>query len=158
MKPKLITTLLLFALLLFKFINTDGQTDSSIEQKAIIHWLQKTAIPIKYVQAGNGFSDLQPLKKLLSDVRIVGLGEATHGTREFFQFKHRMFEFLVMELGFTVFTIESGYSGCQDINDYVLYGKGDLAISLASQGYTPWDTEEFTDMLKWMRAYNQSAS
>jgi erythromycin esterase len=157
MRPKLIPTLSLFALLFFKFNNIYSQTDNSAEQKATINWLQKTAIPIKYVQAGNGFTDLQPLKKIFSEVRIVGLGESTHGTREFFQFKHRLFEFLVMELGFTVFTIESGYSGCQDINDYVLYGKGDLKISLASQGYTPWDTEEFTDMLKWMRAYNQSA-
>jgi erythromycin esterase len=157
MKFKLITNLLLPTLLFFKFSIAYGQTDNSGEQKTIINWLQKTAIPIKYVQAGNGFADLQPLKKLFSEVQIVGLGEATHGTREFFQFKHRMFEFLVKEFGFTVFTIESGYSGCQDINDYILYGKGDLVMSLASQGYTPWDTEEFTDMLKWMRAYNQSA-
>ena len=157
MKFKVITTLLLFALLFLRVDNAHSQTDINGEQKIIIDWLQKTAIPIKYVHAGEGFTDLLPLKKIFSNVQIVGLGEATHGTREFFQFKHRMFEFLVKELGFTVFTMESSYSGCLDINDYVLYGKGNLAISLASQGYTPWDTKEFTDMLNWMRGYNQSA-
>src|SRR5262245_66638939 len=48
-------------------------------------WLKKNAIPIKSVEAGNGFDDLQPLKRILADARVVGLGEATHGTREVFQ-------------------------------------------------------------------------
>ena len=33
---------------------------------------------------------MQPLKKVVGDARIVSIGEATHGMREFFQLKHRM--------------------------------------------------------------------
>jgi erythromycin esterase len=73
----------------------------------VIDWLKKNAIPIKSVEAGNGFADLQPLKRILADARVVGLGEATHGTREFFQFKRRMVEFLVREMNFNVFAIEA---------------------------------------------------
>src|SRR5689334_16326919 len=76
-----------------------AQTPSSrdtVEPKrdsGVTAWLKQHAITIKSVEAGNGFDDLQPLKRVLADVRVVGLGEATHGTREFFQFKHRMVEF-----------------------------------------------------------------
>jgi len=37
----------------------------------------------------------------------VSLGEATHGTRELFQLKHRLLEPCVSELGFTVLGIEN---------------------------------------------------
>lgn len=116
-------------------------------EEVIVGWLRQNAIPIQHVEAGNGFADLQPLKHILRDVRIVGLGEATHGTREFFQFKHRLLEFLVTEMDFNTFTLEASYSACQDINEYVLYGEGDRATVLSGQGYIPWDTEEFSEML-----------
>src|SRR5437764_1202565 len=41
-------------------------------------WIAANAIPLKTVEAGNGFADLEPLRKLVGDARIVALGEATH--------------------------------------------------------------------------------
>jgi erythromycin esterase len=154
-----IRTKIAFLLIIGLFLNFGqcyGQLIKDDETKSVVSWLKKTAIPINYIEAGHGFTDLQPLKKILKDVKIIGLGEASHGNREFFQFKHRMLEFLVKELGFTVFTIESSYAACQNINDYILNGKGDLATSLARQGYTPWDTEEMTEMINWLRNYNKT--
>jgi erythromycin esterase len=135
-------------------VQSDGQ--NAAQEKEVITWLQQNAIPIQHVEAGNGFSDLQPLKQILKDVKVVGLGETTHGTREIFQMKHRLLEFLVTEMGFNTFTIEASFSACQPINDYVLYGKGDSATVLTGQWYVVWDTEELSDMLDWLRAYNQS--
>ena len=129
--------------------------DTTNEQ-TIIQWLQQNIMRLHHVEAGNGFDDLQPLKTILKDVKIIGLGETTHGTREFFQLKHRLMEFLVTEMGFTVFTIEAGYASCQPINDYVLYGEGDRETVLTGQWYVVWDTEEMAAMLDWMRAYNQT--
>ena len=43
-------------------------------------WVRRTAIPLAAVEAGRGFDDMQPLKKIIGDARIVALGEATHGT------------------------------------------------------------------------------
>jgi len=122
--------------------------------EAVQRWLGAHAIPLKSVQAGAGFDDLRPLETTLRGVRLVGLGEATHGTREFFQFKHRMLEFLVERMGFRVFAIEASFAACETINDYVLAGKGDRAAALASQGFWTWDTHEVADMIDWMRAYN----
>ncbi len=126
--------------------------------KMVIGWLREKAIPIKHVEAGNGYSDLQPLKKVLKDVKVLGVGETTHGTREFFQFKHRLFEFLAAEMGYTVFTLEASYAACQPINDYILYGKADRATVLSGQGFVLWDTEEVSNMIDWMRTYNQNIS
>ena len=121
----------------------------------ISDWLKQNSIPIKYIEAGNSFSDLQPLKKTLQDAQVIGLGEATHGTHEFFTIKHRLLEFLVTEMDFTAFALESSFSDCEPINDYILTGKGNLATVLTNQKYTAWDTEEFSAMLDWMRNYNQ---
>ena len=121
----------------------------------MVSWLKENAIPIKTVEAGNGFGDLQPLKRVFKDVRFLALGEATHGTREFFQFKHRMLEFLVREMGFRVFAIEASYSACENINDYVMGRTDDGAKALDSQGFWTWNTEEVRAMMDWMREYNR---
>lgn len=126
------------------------------KQEAVIAELKANSITIKSVEAGNGFEDLQTLKRVFKDVRFVGLGEETHGTREFFQFKHRMLEFLVKEMGFRVFALEASYSACQTINDYVMDKMNDGAKALDSQGFWTWNTEEVRAMLDWMRTYNAS--
>ncbi|HTR31863.1 MAG TPA: erythromycin esterase family protein [Puia sp.] len=143
---------------LFYYQGCLAQTIDSAKIEIITDWLRNKAIPLHSVHSDSSLADLLPLKEVLKDVAIVGLGEATHGTREFFQFKHKMLEFLVKHLGFQYFTLESSYAACQNINDYVLNGKGNLAISLASQGYSPWDTREMTDMIEWMRAFNLTVS
>ncbi len=114
------------------------------------------AIRLDTVEAGNGFADMQPLKHAIGNARIVSLGEATHGTREFFQLKHRMLEFLATEMGFTIFSIEANMPEAYRLNDYVLYGRGDPKQLLKGMYFWTWDTEEVLDMILWMREFNQS--
>ncbi|MEA2602258.1 MAG: erythromycin esterase [Acidobacteriota bacterium] len=121
-----------------------------------VAWLRKKAIPFRTPEAGNGFADLQPLRKLIGDARIVSLGEDTHGTREFFQMKHRLVEFLASEMGFTLFAIEANMPEAYRMNDYVLTGKGDPRELLKGMYFWTWNTQEVLDMVEWMRAFNQS--
>lgn len=120
-------------------------------------WIRTNAIPLKTVEAGQGSDDLRPIGKIVGDARIVALGEATHGTREFFQLKHRMLEFLVREKGFTIFSIEASMPEAYRLNDYVLEGKGDPAVLLKGMYFWTWDTEEVLAMIRWMREYNRTA-
>src|SRR5512133_3429322 len=83
-------------------------TLSPAEDPAPVEWIRDHAIPLSTVVAGNGFADMQPLKQVVGNARVVSIGEATHGTREFFQIKHRMLEFLASEMGFTIFGLEAG--------------------------------------------------
>jgi erythromycin esterase-like protein len=121
-----------------------------------VQWIRQNAIPISTVEAGHGFKDLQPLKRVIQDARIVELGEATHGTREFFQLKHRMVELLASQMGFTIFSIEANMPEAYRLNDYVLHGNGDPKELLKGMYFWTWNTQEVLDMILWMRKFNQA--
>lgn len=122
----------------------------------IMDWIRSHAVRLKTPEAGNGFDDMRPLQALIGEARIVSLGEATHGSREFFQLKHRMLEFLASEMGFSIFSIEANMPEAYKLNDYVLEGKGDPAQLLRGMYFWTWDTEEVLAMIRWMREFNQS--
>ncbi|WP_309721080.1 erythromycin esterase family protein, partial [Armatimonas sp.] len=126
------------------------------KQDEIRRWLGRTAVPLRTVQNEGSFADLAPLKKLFQKAHVVGLGEATHGTREFFQFKHRMLAYLVKELGFTVFAMEAGVGGIRATNAYVTEGKGTLDDAMRGLGFMVWTTEEVAALLQWLREHNQT--
>jgi erythromycin esterase len=119
----------------------------------LFQWLRANALPIAGTKPTRPTSDLESLGTLLARARIVALGEATHGSREIFQLKHRLFEFLVIEMGFTTFGLEAGYADCLSINDYVL-GNDDTDPELALSTIWCWDVEELLDVVHWIREYN----
>lgn len=121
-----------------------------------VKWIAAHAVRLKTPEAGHGFDDMKPLKKIIGNARIVSLGEATHGTREFFQLKHRMLEFLASEMGFTIFSIEANMPEAYRLNDYVLNGTGDPAKLLKGMYFWTWDTQEVLEMIRWMREFNKS--
>ncbi|MGY5132034.1 erythromycin esterase family protein [Streptomyces nigrescens] len=87
---------------------------------------------------------------------MVGLGEATHGSHEFFTMKERVFRYLVEEKGFTTFALELSWSAGLQIDDYLQTGKGDARkIAEETLTNTPWDHEEFVSLIEWMRDYNR---
>ncbi|SHJ47544.1 erythromycin esterase family protein [Aquimarina spongiae] len=144
----------------FKVLSPKGHKALLASRKAkkdsVIYWLDEKSLSLNGVKAETGFSDLSYLKPILKDARIVGMGETSHGTREVFQMKHRMLEFLVKEMGFTLFGIEASHVGCKPINDYVLYGKGNSRDALSAQGFWVWNVESVIDMIEWMYRYNKT--
>lgn len=120
-------------------------------------WIRENAIPFASERAeSSSFDDLQPLKQLIGNARVVGMGEATHGTAEFFRMKHRLTEFLATELGFTLFSIEANMPESYRMNDYVMTGRGDPKEILRGMYFWTWNTQEVLDMVEWMRRFNQS--
>ncbi|MCG3137286.1 MAG: hypothetical protein HJJLKODD_01129 [Phycisphaerae bacterium] len=117
-------------------------------------WLKQHAVALKSVQAGQDFDDLQPLKKMIGNARIVALGEVTHGTKEIFQMKHRLVEYLVKEMGYTIFAIEANMPESYKMNDYVLSGAGDPREILNGMYFWTWNTREVLSMVEWMREFN----
>jgi erythromycin esterase-like protein len=119
-----------------------------------IAWLDEHAVPLAGCEAEHGFDDLAPLAAMIGDARIVGLGESTHGTREHFQMKHRLVEYLVEELGFSWFAIEASTPEAHRLDAYVLGGDGDPEALIRGMYFWTWTTEEVLAMVEWMRAYN----
>ena len=126
------------------------------EEVAVEQWIKINAIRLSTVHSGNGFADMEPLAKIVGNARIVALGEATHGTREFFQLKHRMIEFLATRMGFTIFAIEANMPEAYRLNDYIVNGKGDPGELLKGMYFWTWDTKEVLEMIEWMREFNRS--
>jgi hypothetical protein len=99
--------------------------------REVVDWVRAHATEVATAEPGRGTADLALLRALVGAARVVGLGEATHGTHEIFALKHRLVEWLVSDLGFTVFAIELGLAESFAIDDYVLGGPGDPERLLA---------------------------
>lgn len=122
-----------------------------------LSWLEAHAIPLTGTEAGTDLSDLEPLRQIVGDARIVALGEGTHGTAEFFRMKHRVVEFLVREMGFDAFAMEANWADTERMNEYVRTGQGDATHRLHNLRYWTWQTQEVLDLVHWMRAHNEAA-
>ncbi len=132
----------------------DSTTDAQTARRAAAD-LKRTAAPLATIEVGHTFYDLAPFGTAVGDARIVALGEATYGTREFFQIKHRLFEYLVLEKGFTVFAINANWPEAVSLDLYIKSGEGDPKALLTGMLW-PWNTEEALDVVKWMREFNQA--
>ena len=133
------------SVVLFKNFNT----------KNLSKKMKDNMIPIKTLESNNDFEDLAPLEEILKDKKIIGVGEATHGTKEFSQMKHRMFEFLVEKMGYRLFAIEDDFGICEEINKYVLYGDGN-GENLIKLLNIQWQTKEVENIIGWIRDYNEN--
>jgi len=90
--------------------------------------------------------------------KIVGLGEATHGTSEFFKAKHRIFKYLVENHDFKIFAFEADFGESILINEAIQNGNCDQIRELMNtkMHFWTWQTEEVEELLDWMCSYNKS--
>lgn len=91
------------------------------------------------------------------NVKIVGLGEATHGNAEFHVQKLEVFKALVNNNGCRVFAIEGDFGGCRKVNDYISGGEGSAEDAIKEIGFEMYQTKEMAELVKWMREYNQKS-
>ncbi|MFI0241745.1 erythromycin esterase family protein [Streptomyces sp. NPDC016845] len=106
-----------------------------------------------------GPAGLDAVARMAGSARVVGLGEAAHSGHEFFVLKTRLFKKLVADRGFTTFVLEASWSTGLRLDDYVAHGTGDPARIMREefQGqYVFWNTEEYLDLIHWMRHYNRT--
>ncbi len=75
-------------------------------------WLKDNAHPVSSLVYDKDWSDLEFLRPLLADKRLVQLGESGHGVAEFNMAKTRLIKFMHQELGFDVIMFESGIMSC----------------------------------------------
>jgi erythromycin esterase len=147
-----LTFFILLSLLFFSSCNP-----LSNEQEELIRELDESLIPLEYSSPyalnDNQLSFLETVK----DAKIVGVGEATHGTRDFFQMKHRIFRYMVENCGHKAFGFEADFAESIYLDRYVLHGEGDLEELMKTKMiFWVWKTREVLMLLEWMRYYNSS--
>ncbi|MCZ0972121.1 erythromycin esterase family protein [Streptomyces albulus] len=118
--------------------------------------LDRIAHPLLSTDPGTGTADLRALGAILGDAKVVGVGEATHGSHEFFALKDRVFRYLVEQKGFTTFALEMSWSAGLRIDDYLQHGNGDARqVVHETMAGSPWDREEFVTLVQWMHDHNR---
>ncbi|MFN0177869.1 MAG: erythromycin esterase family protein [Gemmatimonadales bacterium] len=117
--------------------------------------LLRRATPLVTVEpsGGGAGTDLGRVAAIVGTARVVGLGESTHGTREFFLVKHRLLGHLVTRLGFRAFAVEANQLAVERINRYVSGGPGPAAEVMRAM-FAVWNTEEMRGLVDWIRGHN----
>ena len=100
-------------------------------------------------------SDLEMLREIVGEARVVCLGESAHWVSEFGRLRDRLTRFLVREMGFSAFVLESGLPEGLAVDRWVRGGSGELA-DVARHGitYAMGRCEEMHTQLRWMRDWN----
>lgn len=100
--------------------------------------------------------DLAPLLERIGDARVVLLGEATHGSSEFYRMRARISRELITNMGFTFVAIEGDWPDAARIDHYVRHFEYPPSEWEAFARFPVWmwrneDVQQFVD---WLRAHN----
>src|SRR5713101_3804242 len=67
----------------------------------------------------DGEDDLDPLLERIGDARYVLLGEASHGTSEYYSWRARISQRLIQEKGFSFIAVEGDWPDCYQVNRFI---------------------------------------
>ncbi len=92
------------------------------------------------------------------NVQVVGLGEASHGTKEYHQMKAEVFKALVRNNGCRTFIIEGDFGGALKVDAYIHGAEGTAEDVVGEIGFNIYRTHEMANLVDWMRSYNENAT
>ncbi len=105
-------------------------------------------------------SDLDPLLERIGGSRFVLLGEASHGTSEFYTWRAELTKRLIVEKGFTIIGVEGDWPDCYRVNRYVKRrpdaGASAEAVLHAFDRWPTWmwANREVAAFAEWLRDFN----
>jgi erythromycin esterase len=123
---------------------------------AVVSGVRSAALPLESAD------DLDPLVAAIGDARFVLLGEATHGTSEFYSWRARLSQRLIREKGFSFVAVEGDWPDCYRVNRYVkALPTGGTSAEEVLHAFERWPTwmwanREVAEFAEWLRAHNES--
>src|SRR5262249_2214436 len=115
----------------------------------------------RVVRPWRGPEDLDPLMDQIGEARFVLLGEASHGTAEYYTWRAEISRRLIQERGFSFIAVEGDWPDCYRINRHVkgLPDSGDSAREVLSN-FRRWPTwmwanDEILQLTGWLRRRNE---
>jgi erythromycin esterase len=134
---------------------TAAQRLTPAQQQAVASWLKRHARPL--ASTAPSAAELQPVIDRLKGARIVGIGEATHGTHEDFAFKVALIKALAGSGRINAIAFEIDFLAGRRLDAYVTGGSGTAADAMRAAGlFSFWMTNEVADLLDWLRAWNST--
>jgi len=124
-------------------------------EREVLEALRREALPLT-----GDHSDYDALLALIGDARIVLLGEASHGTHEFYRERARITERLIAEHGLAALAIEGDWPDAYRVNRFVAGGRADPDAEAALDGFRRfptwmWRNADVLDFVGWLRAHNE---
>ena len=103
--------------------------------------------------------DLVPLLERIGDARLVLLGEATHGTSEFYRMRERISRELIVKKGFRFIAIEGDWPDAARVDHYVRHLEYPPSEWTAFARFPTWmwRNNEVRDFVNWLREHNAGA-
>jgi erythromycin esterase-like protein len=129
-------------------------TSSTTVDQGAIEQIRRMAHPLQ------GVRDLDPLVRMLGPRRFACIGEASHGTHEFYAWRAKLSRRLITEEGYTWIGVEGDWPDCWRINRWVRGLDGtDLSSTEVLAGFERWPTwmwanHEVAAFLTWLRDWN----
>jgi protein-L-isoaspartate(D-aspartate) O-methyltransferase len=124
--------------------------------KTIANLIGETAAPIADIEQVN----IGPLLERIGDARVVLLGEATHGTSEFYRMRARITKELILRHGFNFVAVEADWPDAARINQYVRHApaRQDQWKAFSRFPTWMWRNHEALELVEWLRAWNAEVS
>lgn len=131
--------------------------------------MEATRVLLKDVVAGasvpltGAATDYEALLELIGDARFVLLGEASHGTHEFYKERAQITKRLITERGFNAVAVEADWPDAYRVNRYV-HGEGTDADAVEALGGFKrfpawmWRNADVLDFVGWLRAHNDDVT
>jgi erythromycin esterase-like protein len=126
-----------------------------IDESAALDAVRADARPVEGDE-----SDYDALLELIGDARLVLLGEASHGTHEFYRERARITRRLIEERGFTAVAVEGDWPDADRVSRYVKGAGTDGDAEEALRGFRRfptwmWRNAEVLDFVGWLRTHNE---
>ncbi len=124
----------------------------AVSEQKLVERIADAAEPFSTIEA----VDLGPLLERVGDARIVLLGEATHGTSEFYRMRERISRELIVKKGFRFIAIEGDWPDAARVDHYVRhleYGPAEWT-AFARFPTWMWRNNEVRDFINWLRQHN----
>ncbi len=106
-------------------------------------------------------ADLDPIIEAMGDRRYALLGEASHGTSEYYQWRAKLSQRLIEEKGFRFIAVEGDWALCHRVNRYIkgiddTYDNAREALETFDRWpQWMWANEEIVALVEWLRDYNE---
>ena len=106
-------------------------------------------------------NDYDALMLIIGDARLVLLGEASHGTHEFYRERARITERLIKEKNFTAVAVEADWPSAYRVNRYVRGMSNDVSATEALADFKRfptwmWRNADVLDFIGWLREHNDA--
>jgi len=104
-------------------------------------------------------SDFDSLVDLVGDARFVLLGEASHGTHEFYRIRAQISKVLIAQRGFNAVAVEADWPDAYRVNRFVRGAGSDIDSVEALSGFQRfpqwmWRNADVLDFVGWLREHN----